>query len=309
MDNTRKLCDLLKMHADAVIELNDTDQIMKEAQSAGNHGMIQYLESVQRQKLASLRDTVQNIRVRVKGRLLRSMIDNITLYEIKDYDERAGSVLLRLVFDPNGILIAQTNTNGNVIKNISGRWLEKHFFILPQDEEYEMRQRILAHEDCRIVVKYQVIDSEGEPLCLTNQILPEGLDMNQYEIKFEKSERRINDVIHKQYGCVQFDGQKIDQESTYVMGSRVTVFTSLIQKPFGNDIAEILNIIHIHLSDMSDYTSLDVVYLKKGETRQQHMEFGVDEMGTVLRYRLLIKNLAVHEILYNTGNSVEVVPF
>lgn len=60
---------------------------------------------------------------------------------------------------------------------------------------------------------------------------------------------------------------------------------------------------------MSDYTSLDVVYLKKGETRQQHMEFGVDEMGTVLRYRLLIKNLAVHEILYNTGNSVEVVPF
>ena len=139
MDNTRKLCDLLKMHADAVIELNDTDQIMKEAQSAGNHGMIQYLESVQRQKLASLRDTVQNIRVRVKGRLLRSMIDNITLYEIKDYDERAGSVLLRLVFDPNGILIAQTNTNGNVIKNISGRWLEKHFFILPQDEEYEMR--------------------------------------------------------------------------------------------------------------------------------------------------------------------------
>jgi hypothetical protein len=31
--------------------------------------------------------------------------------------------------------------------------------------------------------------------------------------------------------------------------------------------AEILNIIHIHLSDTSDHTSIDVVYLKKGETR------------------------------------------
>lgn len=60
---------------------------------------------------------------------------------------------------------------------------------------------------------------------------------------------------------------------------------------------------------MSDFTSIDVIYLKKGETRDQHMEFGVDEMGTILRYKILVKNLAVHEILYNTGSSIEVVPF
>ena len=93
------------------------------------------------------------------------------------------------------------------------------------------------------------------------------------------------------------------------MGSRVKVYTTLIQRPFGNDTAEILNIVQILLSDMSDYTSIDVVYLKKGETRDHHMEFGTDEMGTVLRYKILIKNLAVHEILYNTGSSIENVPF
>ena len=73
--------------------------------------------------------------------------------------------------------------------------------------------------------------------------------------------------------------------------------------------AEILNIIHIHLSDTSDHTSIDVVYLKKGETRDQHTEFCVDEMGTILRYRILVKNLTIFEILYNTGSSVETIPF
>lgn len=43
------------------------------------------------------------------------------------------------MFDPNGILIAKENTNGRVLKNISGRWLEKHYCILPQAEEHEIR--------------------------------------------------------------------------------------------------------------------------------------------------------------------------
>jgi len=60
---------------------------------------------------------------------------------------------------------------------------------------------------------------------------------------------------------------------------------------------------------MSEYTSLDVVYLKKGETRQNHLEFKIDEMGIQLRYKVLVKNLTIFEILYNTGSSVEVVPF
>lgn len=94
-----------------------------------------------------------------------------------------------------------------------------------------------------------------------------------------------------------------------MIGSRVKVYSTIMEKAFGNDTAEILNIIHVHLSDMSDFTSLDVVYLKTGETRENHKEFSTDEMGVVLRYRILVKNLTIHEILYNTGSSVEVVPF
>ena len=32
-------------------------------------------------------------------------------------------------------------------------------------------------------------------------------------------------------------------------------------------------------------------------------------MGIVLRYKILVKDLAIFEVLYNTGNSIEVIPF
>ena len=101
----------------------------------------------------------------------------------------------------------------------------------------------------------------------------------------------------------------MDAESRYILGSQVKVYTTMMQRQFGNDIAEILNIIHVHLSDMSEFTSLDVVYLKQGETRDDHMEFKEDEMGVMLRYKILVRNYAIFEILYNTGSSVETVPF
>lgn len=81
------------------------------------------------------------------------------------------------MFDPNGILIHKENTNSNVRKNIRGIWLEKHYFFLSQEEEYQLRQDILKNPDRKLVIKYQVIESDGEPLCLTNQVLPIGLDM------------------------------------------------------------------------------------------------------------------------------------
>lgn len=32
-------------------------------------------------------------------------------------------------------------------------------------------------------------------------------------------------------------------------------------------------------------------------------------MGVELRYKILVRDLAIFEVLYNTGNSIEVVPF
>lgn len=59
--------------------------------------------------------------------------------------------------------------------------------------------------------------------------------------------------------------------STFVLNSKVEIFTTVVEKAFGNDLAKILNVIHVHLNDKADSTSLDVVYLNKGETREDHM--------------------------------------
>ena len=46
---------------------------------------------------------------------------------------------LCLLFDPNGIMIRKDNVNGMSRKEIRGTMLDKHYFILPQDEEYAIR--------------------------------------------------------------------------------------------------------------------------------------------------------------------------
>ena len=102
-------------------------------------------------------DLAMQIRVRVKGRLVRPLMAEDKVYEICDYNERTGQIQLRLMFDPNGILIAKDNTNRLVRKDIRALWLEKHYFILSQDDEYHVRQNILKNKDCKLIIKYQVI--------------------------------------------------------------------------------------------------------------------------------------------------------
>ena len=161
MQKTGKLTDLLKEHASSVEDIRDMEQVAQEADQAQNYGVLQYMQAQIAQKKSGLKDLVQKIRVRVKGRLVRSNLAFETLYEITDYNANTGQIMLRLMFDPNGILIAKNNTNGRVRRNIAGRWLDKHYFILPQAEEYEVRQRILSGQECKLIVKYQVINSGG----------------------------------------------------------------------------------------------------------------------------------------------------
>lgn len=75
---------------------------------------------------------------------------------------------LRLLFDPNGILLRRENMWEKVRRSIRGTWLDKHYLILPQDEELDVRKRILNSKDCKLIVKYQVMDIDGDAQCLTN---------------------------------------------------------------------------------------------------------------------------------------------
>lgn len=130
-NSSEKLCELLKHHATVAQDCADLDAISCEVEQAGNMGALVHLRTQAEIKRAGLKDVVQKIRVRVKGRLVRPMMTETTLYEICDYDEKLGEVKLRRLFDQNGILLRKDNTNGTVRKSIRGVWLGKHYLILP----------------------------------------------------------------------------------------------------------------------------------------------------------------------------------
>ena len=73
-----------------------------------------------------------------------------TIYEIEDYDESVGQVRLRLLKDPNGILISTTNTYGIVKKMIRATLLDLHYQIVPQKEEYEIREQLQTDKNNKV---------------------------------------------------------------------------------------------------------------------------------------------------------------
>lgn len=70
-----------------------------------------------------------------------------------------------------------------------------------------------------------------------------------------------------------------------------------------------LNIIHVHLNDMSEEVTIDVAYMDEGQSLKEFEEFDVDISGQTLRYKIIAKNMKIFTILYNTGKGVEEIPF
>ena len=201
------LCDLLKKHATTADEIQEIRALIEDYNKSNSFGQLGHLNSQIDIKLLSVQDIIQKIRVRVKGRLVRPLHSQDIIYEICDYDESRGTIKLRLIFDQNGIMIQKTNTRENVRRSIRGTWLEKHYKILEQEEELDIRLKMLNSQEHKIFIKYQVMDVEGEPQCLPMQMTPEGLPMLDYEIKFDKNARKIGQIINKQYGPVEFEEQ------------------------------------------------------------------------------------------------------
>jgi hypothetical protein len=108
---------------------------------------------------------------------------------------------------------------------------------------------------------------------------------SDYDIIFNGGfEGTIKDVRNKTFGTVKFKASKIDQECGYVLGSKVTIYTSEQMKD------EMLNLIHIHINDMSDAITVDVAYMLEGNTIKDFETFGTDAAGQVLRYKILVKD-------------------
>lgn len=134
-------------------------------------------------------------------------------------------------------------------------------------------------------------------------IHPSKISMNDYVINFDKSSQRINEIKHQELGLIKFVTSQIDEACGYVSGSNIKVFTSFYK-------AEMLNIVHIHLNDTSEEVTIDVAYMQDGEEIKDYEIFKADITGQILRYKVLVRNMSIFTILYNSGSGgVEEVPF
>ena len=95
----------------------------------------------------------------------------------------------------------------------------------------------------------------------------------------------------------------VDVECGYVSGSVVKIYST----EYASDM---LNIVHVHVNDMSDQVTLEVAYMADGVTLAAYQEFKEDVTGRILRYKVIVREQRILRVLYNQGggNIVE-VPF
>jgi len=60
---------------------------------------------------------------------------------------------------------------------------------------------------------------------------------------------------------------------------------------------------------MSDDVTVDSVWMKDSETIKDHYVFKTDSTGQTLKYKILIKDNSIADILYNTGSETIEIPF
>ena len=82
--------------------------------------------------------------------------------------------------------------------------------------------------------------------------------MAHYDIKFDKNQGTIMNVVNKKYGAVMFKQQSIDQGVNLVFNSDLIIYTTEYKEG-------IINIIHIQLDDMSDSVSIKAEYMEDGK--------------------------------------------
>jgi hypothetical protein len=235
----------------------------------------------------------------LRGRIIHSLEESPTLYEIIAFDAKLKQIIAHRIYDQNAILLLPADDTSEKTLTIQETLDQMH--IMEDLEAAAIRKEM---EDGRhsISIKYQVDGYGGQYDCIPLSIEPTYISLSNYTINFNASQRCIGEVRNNSYGPVKFKSVEIDANAGFVSTSVVDVWTTVLE-------TGVFNIIHCHLVDRNESVPILVVSMLDNEAAADHHEFGVDVTGQILRYKMLVKNNEINSILYNTGVTIEELKF
>lgn len=222
----------------------------------------------------------------------------MSLFEVIEYTSHDNALRVKRLYDPNRILLEE-GTNPRIIIYTLNKIQQLKFLTLQQEASVRMEMLKDYHT---FKIHYQVERIEGEAECLPMSIEPSFINMNDYTINFDRLQSQILSIRHNDSGNIKFIAKEIDSTAGFIQNSVFEVWTNEVNE-------KVYNIIHCHINDMSDSVPIATEYLAEGESIQDYMNFDTDSAGQVLRYKILIQNRRILTVLYNSGASIEEIPF
>ena len=249
--------------------------------------------SRQQESKEEINNLYNNFITNFKNRIIVYENVNYIIIDLNMFDRQLR--VLRL-YDPNGIKIdIKQQMKFRFYKKISLNTLFKSSYILSKLESDIIRK---DHEDDKtnyIKIFYQLqqdTKNELEKDLIPYRIEPSYVDINQYNLEIK--DNLIRSVTHKQSQCfVFFDTKMIgdNQKSGLVSNDPIKVYTTLESK-------DILNILHIHINDISEEITIDSIFLEKNDNILNYKNFTTDVTGRRLNYKFIFQNYKLIKIFY-----------